>query len=416
MALLLFVRRAVAETWKDLLTQKFPEGNPPSDDDVLEGWKVKTVAQVQLVFGKHVEEEEVPEQDIRTWIDEALQEWKQTAPLAAAKAPTAGTLSSSSAAPTSFSLFATLGGGGSLLGAFFSWPMIAESESEQEIWQGLAKVEYLDDVWPDWSSEIRPWIQKRMLQSDDDAVNLHRQWYGKARRQESPETTLLSLDLMENVFTALTEASENSSTSEKTQFALLELGLDMFTDYLVRKGDCPPIMCLASLWKASFSHVLIHALAKKDPKANWLRLFLQTHPSLYRTVGTTLDISLLAQSMEQSNRASKLFVGHQKTQYFYSLAILSNLLAVVRVRGFPWKDWKTLNSTSSSKDQVHQLLWAAVRDPEAPHRELYAEGLASSLAGSDGNRVSVFREEFASIKDEHYLMKDLKTLQQYMAS
>lgn len=447
------VRQAVAETWNDYLTAKFPQGHACALDDdvvVLDDWKQTTVTQVRLIYGHHIDDDNnnnLSDQDIRACIDEVIQTWKQALPSSQSIAT-----STTAAAPKSFSLFSSLaGGGGGGLASFFSWPMIADNDNEDEIWQALMqKMEYLDDVWPDWSGEIRPWIQERLRRKQhqtEQACQLYRAWYDKARRQESPETTQLSLDFMQDIFEAVEESFQTTTnTTGAAQTSLLELGLDMMTDFMVRKATTPPIACLQTLWKVSCASnastssspsllMQQRVLAAKDPRARWLRLYLQTHPSLYRNFGAALDISLLAfTSLNEYEDDDDDVTSEATRRHRYVLALLSNLLVTVRVRGFPWRQWlprthaeATTASPSFQQEQqehvqlvaAYRLLWAAVRDPATPHGDLYVQGLAALLAGSNYNNekneglVKTFRNDFAAIKAKHLAQDSFKLLRQY---
>lgn len=407
------VRQVIQQTWKDyFLTVRFPDGSlADNDDSILERWKETTIVQINQIYGKHVQ---LSDQDISAYIDEGIEKWKQESGVAAA-APTKST----AAAPTSFSLFASLGAGagGGGLAAFFSWPMIAEKENEQEIWNALVKVEYLDDVWPDWNSEIRPWIQKRMNSSPEHAWKLHQEWYSKARRQDdSAEVTQLSMDLMENVLIVV-DPSRSLSTTAVTTTKFLELGLDMFIDFLIRKSMTPSPACVASLWNAAKSEKLVEILGNKDPRATWLRLYLQLHPLLYRDVGATLDMSILANKLGQDSSDHNI-----NQQKFYALGLISNILVITRVSGFPWEQLLLAHANQSDTPQqrAYQLLRDAVRSPSCSHdlKTLFGEALAALLEGSSSDTASsslqdAFQKDFGPLGGDktfsdslqHYFIK-----------
>ena len=395
------VLAAVREAWQEhLLLQTYVDGANDDAAALIAAWKAQTLSQVTSIYGSYYHSGDnndiVSRQEIETCIDATIQAWKEAPP------PSSTAAAPSATTKTSFSLFASLGGGG--LAAFFSWPTMAESDNEEEIWQALLRVEYLEDGWADWTTGIRPWIQARLLQTRHGS-RLCQTWYGKARQQASPEANAMVLDLMQDVFTAVdSPANTTTTTSDDTLTAsrqsLLSVGLDMVLDHVTRQGiaSLPPSICLVALWKASFDNTLMDTLATRDSRARWLHLYLQAHPTLYRQVGKVLDLTLLGNYLQQQQQTQPDAL--QQTRYLYVMAILSNLLILVRAAGLPWDAIKTGNQ---AKDLVYQRLWTVVRDAETPNRDLYVRGVEALLAGSnsqDGLRET-FQKDWVDIQDQH---------------
>lgn len=415
------ILEAVREAWKERLqassSSSSSDAKASAKNTMIADWKRQTFAQVASTYGAYYKTQNsddivaVFQQDIENCIDETIQDWKDAPPQVIANATNTTT--------TSFSLFTALGSGGGGLAAFFSWPSLVEKSNEDEIWQGLTRVEYLEDVWPDWTAAIRPWIQARLLLSNGNSCILCRKWYGKARQQASLETNAIVLDLMQDVFNAIlgdpTNESSSSAASPRTpcdlvnaRKTLLSVGVDMVTDHLIRQGiaSLPPTVSLTALWKASFrgNDALVDTLASKDPGGRWLHLFLQTHPFLYRQVGSHLDMMLLAHYL-QRRQDETLNSDHQQQQerrHLYTLALVANLLILVRVAGFPWE---TIHKNQSeAKNLVYQMLWELVRISTTPNRDLYIRGLEALLSGSSGSQDQVremFQKDWSTIQKEH---------------
>eukprot|EP00977_Amphora_coffeiformis_P015826 scaffold4740_cov165-Amphora_coffeaeformis.AAC.24 len=314
---------AVAETWKERLTTCFPDGNSP-DEALLRDWQQQTLAQVDTIYSKYHQHTTTAaaftQEEISQCLNETIRTWKAALPIQGAKSASA-----SASVATSVSLFSGFGTGG--LAAFFSWPATAE-KTDEEIWQALSEVEYLDDVYHDWETEIQPWIRARLSSSSSTvttsaACHLFRQWYGKARRQESPETTHITLGMMEMIFQIVADDSAMIETRE-----LL----------------------------------------------------------LRRSSSSTLDTS------DRSGTTSDPLYRRR----LYALAILANMLVMVRVAGFPWATWQAAHG-----EDVYTLLWSLVHDPATPQRELFVEGLEALLDGSDKQVLAVFRKDWGTIKEQH---------------
>lgn len=394
------VLAAVREAWQEHLLHQLSVDIANEDAAALiAAWKAQTLSQVTSIYGSYYHSGDkdgiVSQQEIETCIDTTIQAWKEAPPKSSTD------VAPSATKQTSFSLFASLGDGG--LAAFFSWPTLAESDNEEEIWQALLRVEYLEDAWADWTTGIRPWIQARLLQTLHGG-RLCRTWYGKARKQASPETNAMILDFMQDVFTAVDSPTNTTTlpshdTLTASRQALLSVGLDMVLDHVTRQGivSLPPSICLVALWNASFDETLMDTLATRDPRARWLHLYLQAHPTLYRQVGNDLDLTLLGDYLQQQQTQPDAL---QQKRYLYVMAIMSNLLILVRVAGLPWDAIATGNQ---AKDLVYQRLWTVVRDAETPHRELYVRGVEALLAGSNGQDGlrETFQKDWVLIKDHH---------------
>jgi len=416
--------QVVTETWKERLTTCFANGNSP-DETLLREWQQQTLAQVDTLYGKYYHHNETTttsssssslEEEIQQCIRETISTWKSSQPLAESNKVSETT--------SSFSLFSSFGNG---LPAFFSWPQLSSTEkTDEEIWQALGHVEYLDDVYPDWEDEIKPWIRARMSSSSSSAAtacHLFRQWYGKARHQESPETTQITLGMMEIIFQIIFDESQSTTI---TRDPLLRVGLDMVTDYMVRKGTCPPTLCIQCLWNASLTMppTLVDTLSSQDPTGRWLRLALQTHPSLYRNLGAvSLDVTLLANFLRQSSSTETSDSSSKsdsfalpRRRHLYALALLTHMVITVRVSGFPWAAWHAARG-----EDVYALLWTAVRDPMTPNRELFVQGLEAWLDGSkeeERDRI-VFRRDWVSfINEQHHddSRKVLEPLERFVHS
>ena len=347
---------AVRQAWQERLETCFPDKKKLSnvDDALLSQWKEQTLAQVASVYRCYNHEEKVvvslSPDDILACIDKTLQTWRNEAPVV--KKTTAAKYGG-----TSFSLLA-MGG----LAAFFSWPAVQQDcATDEDIWRALGQVEYLEDVLPNWTTDIRPWIQQRRHHNPQACTTLYRQWYGKARSQESPEKNVIVGDMMEDLFQARDNNDETKETlveyTDAGRQSLLALGLDMVTDFMVRKAACPPLICLTVLWKASFDASLAKAITERDPTGDWLRLYLQTHPCAYRQI--PLNVSLLAAFVKENHDTTT-------THWAYVLSLLAHILITVRSSGFPWEQWRTDGVVDTFGAQVHvyQLLSNALhRDP-----------------------------------------------------
>jgi hypothetical protein len=336
------VLQSIQDAWKDRLEMCFPDKSSLDESQLLT-WRDQTLSQIASLYRCY----DVPNiEELNNIIEVTVTAWRKAPPVP-----------KTAPKPKSFSLF-SMGGG---LAAFFSWPSVLDnSTTDAEIWHALMKVEFLEDIWPDWTSGIRSWIQTRIWQGQQAGVDLHRSWYDTAKKQESPETIKISLDLMENIFLALD--GYGNSDSDTLCLELLTLGIEMVSDFMVRKASCPPDICMQVLWKASFSPTLVDCIIKKDPQGHWLRLYLQTHPTLYRQM--SLDISLLG----------NILTDHKKDQAHrkYAMSLLAHLLAILRTTGFPWQQWPT-DSTTTAQFQVYQLLLK--ESARQPANAVYLEGL-----------------------------------------
>jgi hypothetical protein len=377
------VRQRVVEAWKEGLQtccSSPRDGDVPSDSLVAR-WKQESLAQLQDTYAKHIV---FSEAEVHAWIDETIREWKtlRASNISAAPAPAAKSNSS-------FSLFA---GGG--LSAFFSWPAIVDQPAD-DIWKALSKLEYVEDVWPDWTAEIRPFLVLGLQTGRPEALPLHKQWYGKARRQASPETAQLSLDFLENLVDHLSQqqlsldGDKMVTDASIDPTAVLTLSVAMWTDVLIRQARCPPERLLTCLWKVSLTVPLVDTLIDKDPDGRWFRIYLQTHPSLYRNAGGSLAVGQLATFLKKTAwiQAGEEDRSNRRQRHGYGLSLLCHLLVHVRVHEFPWKQWAEEEKKKDAITQIYLYLWAALRaDPALPQRAIFVEGLESLLADTTDHR------------------------------
>ena len=323
-----------------------------------------------------------------------------TSSAAAASGSVATTTTQQQQQPTSFSLFAA--GGMSLLttaSTMVTWDGICEqAATTKERLALLQKVEFIDDILPDWETHVRPFLQKALRDiedcGDDSAilacVRLHRKWFHRTRGSHAPEYQSLQLDLLENLVEAVNYAAAASQTTklrlllhllswrsddeDSTTLFLkpaIKTSLDMFADLVDRDSvkdyqrrnaigkllwtrwiPCPTvrkIMVRHDTLAVGFSQWILGYLNAADT----VSLLLLTNddeeasPSIAKT--TTL-VELLFRGATRSTEAFAVPTTTTTTYLqqwrlrnvvllpvaCFTLSILRSALVVTRVSTFPW--------------------------------------------------------------------------------
>jgi len=266
---------------------------------------------------------------------------------------------SGGAGATSFSLFAFVGGSSSLLlnaplAAYCSWEaMQEEATTVKETLTLLQKVEYADDMLPDWETGVRPFLRQALedddhddeLPSCDDAVHLHRKWYQLTRGSGSIEYQAMQLDLLENLVSQQTSSLKESSIKLR-----IETSLDIFADIVDRgivknQKRCNEIGTL--LWTrllsppSSTSNVW-QMIIDHDPHAvglsKWIIGCLTSEEVVSLLTmkvlgqdGTPASTSILERLLKSANDCDE-----QLFSACFSASILRSALVTTRVSGFPW--------------------------------------------------------------------------------
>lgn len=258
---------------------------------------------------------------------------------------------------TSFSLFASVGGTSSLLlnaplAAYCSWEaMQEEASTAQERLALLQKVEYVDDILPDWDAGVRPFLRQALEDDSDDeksfcndAIYLHRKWYQLTRGSGSIEYQALQLDLLENLL--LQEFNSLKDSSIKLR---IETSLDIFAD-IVDRGILKNQKCCNEIGKRLWTQLLLppsstptvwQIMIDHDAHAvaisKWIIGCLKSEDVvslLSMTVlgqdGTTAT-TILEKLLKSAKGGSE-----QLFEACFSASILRSALVTTRVSGFPW--------------------------------------------------------------------------------
>ena len=319
---------------------------------------------------------------------------------------------------SSFSLFG--GVSSSLLlnsaPAFFSWPAAQEqAETTRELLELLQKVDFVDDILPDWETGIRTFLHNALLDTGDNgetkystvacnAVRLHRKWYQLTRSSASLEYQTLQLDLLENLVQSLVSAVQEGADLVKLAVAT---SLDIFAD-IVDQGSVQNRMRLyaigTSIWTCFLvnpsSEKLLQIMIDHDPHAGgltkWIMGLTPQEVVVLLTMktarakdsgndrlesqgddeveGTTIlarlwfAVESRESMLENAWSSLEFFTVEQQpvnmlTKACFSRSILRSALVTTRVSGFPW----------------HQVAKTATIDASAT---VWTAALISALAGS----------------------------------
>ena len=241
-------------------------------------------------------------------------------------------------APTSFSLLDQF-----TASPPFSWSMIPDPGTQiPETLALLHKVEYLEDVFPDWEASIRPFLRDHLLVSQQQhaeaILTLYATWYAKVRAAlQEFESKSLACDVVCDLLDVVQHADHDVQKSS------LQLALDMFLDMMVH-GSFPaqrtdPIG--DSIYALSDSAVLYSLVRDIDPFAQCLRQWI---PASCRTSSSTLLLSLLPVLDTQPTILPQVLARCCQQYDIYALSTLRSVLVATRVRSFPWEQVATTPS------------------------------------------------------------------------
>jgi len=295
--------------------------------------------------------------------------------------------------PTSFSLFAA-GAGMSLLttASMVTWDGICEqAETTQERLALLQKVEFIDDILPDWETHVRPFLQNALHEYEDgdadSAVCLHRKWFHRTRGSHAPEYQAFQLDLLENLVHAVKDAAaafqNNQAATTTALFTLtgdddddgtffwkpaITTSLDMFADLVDRDSvkDYQRRNAIGKLLWTSWipSSQILKIMVQHDTLAvgfsKWILGYLNAADTVSLLLLTdnndeasTNNTTLLEQLFRWATRSTEAFAVPTTTTTdlqqrrigdvllhlpvaCFTLSILRSALVVTRVSTFPW--------------------------------------------------------------------------------
>ena len=272
--------------------------------------------------------------------------------------------------------------------AFFSWQAIQEQTDTtiQEKLARLEKVEYVDDILPDWESGVRSFLETALQDKDihesvsSDAVRLHRKWYQMTRGSGSLEYQSLQLDLLENLLQPCSLQQGASSSATLT----FETALDIFAD-LVDRDAVKNRMRLHKIGTMIWNFVLVNPLSQQllqiminhDPHAvglaKWIMgylspsevvflLSMKTHTTDNSADGGAADndatvlerllyaVETRSDILEEGSLSLDFLTRPQQvgllSKACFCHSILRSALVTTRVVGFPWHHVAKINTTS----------------------------------------------------------------------
>jgi hypothetical protein len=239
------------------------------------------------------------------------------------------------------------------LNAGFALPVtleeIQEASSAQERLTVFQKIEFVEDLLPDWR-EIRLLVRAG-LDNDTDAVALHylalhRKWFDQART--STDYVALEYDLCQNLVDSITGriASLGTCSSENSLlFALIQNWHDMFLD-LMQRGQYSEdkdmeVNMMLLLRNISIGGDILPAqiMGFIDPQARWFRSWADhvTPPhlvSLLEQTGLVPDLVARCQMPVHSTNDHAATLDH--VLRLQSVAVLTSIICTTRVAFFPW--------------------------------------------------------------------------------
>jgi hypothetical protein len=257
------------------------------------------------------------------------------------------------------SLFLTGTGGGLLSASFMTWDRIQdEATNDKEKLTMLQKVEYIDDVIPDWCKAVCPFLQACLLQTDlaIDCIRLHRKWFHMTRGSAA-EFRSIQKDLVNNLIEVAVKLTsdwkrnvpETQQNPSKTVRLCCEYAIDMFTDLLHHHSvaDDNTNSIGKALWAALERDFaggpVARCLVEPSPDAAWF--------CLWTRILSPDEILALVTPKEDRERCllSYLFsfslelMGSLKENsqnlpnIVFALSTLRSVLVSLRVLRFPWK-------------------------------------------------------------------------------
>ena len=212
-------------------------------------------------------------------------------------------------APDAMSLFLNQLNSGGL--TFVTWPMIQEqATTDDERLALLLRIDYLDDILPDWS-EIRDFAQQHWR---PQVVQLHRKWYDLSR--SSGEYKAFQEALLEN----LIEAVKN----DKTRKLCVTTLLDILQDCADQNASVEPSTIFTLFcWLAD--DTIRNLIMEHGPHAQaFCKWIMNLSPN--ETLSVVNDGMLL--------RLYKLSLDSEAS--VFCLSVLRSVLVSTRVLRFPW--------------------------------------------------------------------------------
>jgi hypothetical protein len=351
------------------------------------------------------------------------------------------------AAPASFSLLDqfTSSGGGGLFGtaSFFAWDNVRELEPFEKI-KALQGVQYLEDVIPDWQQGgVQVHLQQGLAcdakdnnkSLSDEYLELHRKWFSWSRKSGEPETAQLAIDLIVNVFEAITRPSPlqgaTASGNEAKTKRIMKLWWEMWMDIMVRgggsgggggravsgSGDSRLTCIVQTIWSwmpalppppigkveeqekrqsvavlSERDELLFCLVMEIDPSAQWAYAWARIHPSWAGASSSivlqAMNVSVLVPWVCHYNDAWTT-IGQQQQQqdhddnnscfFLCIVSLLRSVLVSCRVSQFPWHLFELEEDSSSS------FLGAQRSDAILALQDLFLAGLSQEQAESDAD-------------------------------
>ena len=281
----------------------------------------------------------------------------------------------SSTGSSQMSLFLNQLGGGGALASFMTWDRIEEEAGgdQDQIVHLLQNVQHLDDLLPDWSNHVQPFMIQALQTSNGDSVlELHRSWFAKCR--SSSEYRALQIGLCQNLVTSIVLADEATNGRQSR----VDLAVRMFSDWMqrglyVHDDRVWTIGC--TLWRLLLQQDMTASLRKADPQGIWFSawiahlspdqvrdLILGREDETNNAEGMSLDSTLQWCHTCLSRTGTLLNLNDHAICCFW-LSLLDSLLESTRVSRFPWDALSTMNDSTNGRIlfvwDLYELLVAA---------------------------------------------------------
>jgi len=250
----------------------------------------------------------------------------------------------------SFSLFASLVGGG--LNAFVSWEMIQEqASSTAEKLTMLQKVQYIDDILPDWDSAVSPFLKEALADPEvaSTAIRLHRKWF-HLTRSCGAEYESMQLDMLENLLKI--ECAVPCTFLSEQQKLAITTAMDMFADFVDRNTESSKRRNEIGqlLWGKIPTALARQVMVDHDPHASCLTKWIMGYLRAEETINLLTmdpDFNMLEFLLKRAHETTAaLAVGmsnkglterlHPTPEVCFTLSILRSILVSTRLYRFPW--------------------------------------------------------------------------------